>query len=123
MSIIVKGLNAPERCETCTMVACYRNSGSIWCNAMNRRLVPDWDGDTEVEIDVPKWCPIIEVTGPLIDRNELEKAVLKWLPPDPCGREEEYPFETDICVSMMMEIGEQEVIADADCVRTDSTSE
>lgn len=58
-----------------------------------------------------------EVTGPLIDKNELEKAVLKWLPPDPCGREEkEYPFETDICVSMMMEIGEQEVIADADRV-------
>ena len=60
MSIIVKGLNAPERCETFTMVACYRNSGSIWCNAMNRRLVPDWDGDTEVEIDVPEWCPIID---------------------------------------------------------------
>ena len=124
MSIIVKGINAPERCETCTMAACYRNSGSIWCNAMNRRLVPDWDGDTEVEIDVPEWCPIIEVTGPLIDRNNLEKAVLKWMPHDPCGKQElERPFETDICVSMMMEIEEQEVIADVDRVRTDSTSE
>jgi hypothetical protein len=69
-------------------------------------------------------CPITEVKGPLIDRNELEKAVLKWMPHDPCCKKElERPFETDICVSMMMEIGEQEVIADADCVRTDSTFE
>lgn len=61
---------------------------------------------------------------PIDRQKELEKAVLKWMPHDPCGKEElERPFETDICVSMMMEIGEQEVIADVDCVRTDSTSE
>ena len=74
VSIIVKGLNAPERCETCAMAACYRNSGSIWCNAMNRRLVSDWDGDTEVEIDVPEWCPIRELPkkhGRLIDADAL----------------------------------------------------
>mgnify|MGYP006967134140 CR=1 FL=1 len=44
----------------------------------------------------------------LIDADELKKCVLKWLPQDPCGREEkEMPFETDICVSMLMEIDEQ----------------
>lgn len=41
----------------------------------------------------------------LIDANALHKAVKKWLPQDPCGKEEkEFPFETDICVSMLMEI-------------------
>ena len=43
----------------------------------------------------------------LIDADELMKKVKKWLPPDPCGVEEkEFPFETDICVSMLMEIEE-----------------
>ena len=47
----------------------------------------------------------------LIDADELKKCVLKWLPQDPCGREEKVmPFETDICVSMLMEIDEQPTI-------------
>ena len=47
----------------------------------------------------------------LIDADELKKCVLKWLQQDPCGREEkEFPFETDICVSMLMEIDEQPTI-------------
>lgn len=46
-----------------------------------------------------------------IDADELKKCVLKWLPQDPCGKEEkEKPFETDICVSMLMEIDEQPTI-------------
>ena len=37
------------------------------------------------------------------------------MPPDPCGREEkEFPFETDICVSMMMEIEEQDAVIKAE---------
>ena len=53
--------------------------------------------------------------GDLIDRDELEKCVLKWLPPDPCGVEErEYPFETDICVSMLQEIEKQPTIIEAE---------
>lgn len=47
----------------------------------------------------------------IIDADKLKKCVLKWLPKDPCGREEkEMPFETDICVSMLMEIEEQPTI-------------
>ena len=46
-----------------------------------------------------------------IDADKLKKCVLKWLPKDPCGIEEkEMPFETDICVSMLMEIDEQPTI-------------
>lgn len=46
-----------------------------------------------------------------IDADELRKNVLKWMPSDPCGKEEkEFPFETDICVSMIMEIDETPTI-------------
>ena len=46
-----------------------------------------------------------------IDADKLKKCVLKWLPKDPCGIEEkEMPFETDICVSMLMEIDDQPTI-------------
>ena len=46
-----------------------------------------------------------------IDADELKKCVLKWLPEDPCGKQEkEMPFETDICVSMLMEIDKQPTI-------------
>lgn len=49
----------------------------------------------------------------LIDADELMKNVKKWLPPDPCGREEkEFPFETDICVSMLMEIEEAPTVGE-----------
>ena len=43
--------------------------------------------------------------GRLIDADALKDKVLKWLPSDPCGVEEkEMPYETDIVVSLMMEI-------------------
>ena len=46
-----------------------------------------------------------------IDADKLKKCVLKWLPKDPCGiAEKEMPFETDICVSMLMEIDDQPTI-------------
>ena len=47
----------------------------------------------------------------LIDADALTEKVLKWMPPDPCGHEEkEFPFETDICASMLMEIEEAPTI-------------
>ena len=49
----------------------------------------------------------------LVDADKLMEKVKKWLPPDPCGREEkEYPFETDICVSMLMEIEEAPTVVE-----------
>lgn len=47
----------------------------------------------------------------LIDADALEGKVLEWMPSDPCGIEEkEIPFETDIVVSLMMEIEEAPTI-------------
>ena len=52
----------------------------------------------------------------LIDADELKKEVLKWMPSDPCGIEEkEFPFETDIVVSLMMEIEEAPTIDIVHC--------
>lgn len=41
----------------------------------------------------------------LIDADRLKEKMLEWLPSDPCGiGEKERPIETDIVVSLMMEI-------------------
>lgn len=47
----------------------------------------------------------------LIDADKLKKKVLMWMPSDPCGiAEKERPIETDIAVSLMMEIEEAPTI-------------
>ena len=52
----------------------------------------------------------------LINSDKLRNDVLKWMPPDPCGQEYlEAPFETDICVSMMQTIDEQEPVDAIPC--------
>ena len=110
MSFIVKGMWMPQDCNSCIVADGY---GWVLCRVAGRF----WDTD-KGQPKRPDWCPLAplpEKHGRLIDGKELEKAILKWLPPDPCGREEmEYPFETDICVSMMMEIGDQETIVEAE---------
>lgn len=111
MSIVVKGLAMPETCEEC----CYQTNGACFAQGVHKGNI------TLRRMDKlkPDWCPIFAELpakhGDLIDVKELEKAVLKWLPPDPHGIEEkEYPFETDICVSLMMEIEEQPIILEAE---------
>lgn len=46
-----------------------------------------------------------------IDADKLEGKVLEWMPSDPCGIEEkEFPFETDLVASLIMEIKEAPTI-------------
>ena len=53
--------------------------------------------------------------GRLGDLDALRESVLKWLPPDPCGVEEkERPYETDICVSILMEIEDAPTIVEGE---------
>lgn len=88
MALIVKELNKPTCCKDCEFY-------DVPCN----KRYPD--------------CPLIEIPkgARLIDGKELKENIIKWMPPDPCGVEEkEFPFETDICVSMLMEIDEAPVI-------------
>ena len=108
MSVLIKGMKMPKNCSECKLL-CNENF-EIWCCLTDRE---------DVFLDAtPDWCPLIEVLTPhgdLIDRKVLSDAVLKWMPPDPCGREEkEFPFEEDICASMMMEIEEQPTVIEAE---------
>lgn len=54
----------------------------------------------------------------LIDADVLKDKVLNWMPSDPCGiAEKEHPIETDIVVSLMMEIEESPTIDAVEVVR------
>lgn len=91
MGLYIKGMRMPESCGTC-----FVGNRTICKNGCPLVALPDHHGD-------------------LIDRKVLSGAVLKWMPPDPCGKEEkEFPFEEDICVSMMMEIEEQPTVIEAE---------
>jgi len=107
MSVIIKGMEKPDSCYDCRM-----RTDSYFCSAKPKEFC----GYTD-DIKRPDWCPLIELPphGRLIDAKQLKEKVLKWMPPDPCGVEEkEYPFETDICVSMLMEIDEAPTFLEAE---------
>ena len=110
MSILIKGMKMPETCEECA----YQTKGACFASGVNKGTITI----RRMDKDRPDWCPLVELPskhGDLIDRKALEDSVLKWLPPDPCGCEEkERPFETDICVSLMMEIEEQPTVIEAE---------
>lgn len=109
MSVLIKGAKMPDYCEDCSLYD--------WVDPVCRVSGVDID-DENLRGCRPGWCPLVEVPekhGDLIDRKVLSSAVLKWMPPDPCGKEEkEFPFGEDICVSMMMEIEEQPTIIEAE---------
>ena len=110
MSVLVKGMKMPENCEACE----YQTKGACFASGVNKGTITIRRMDKER----PDWCPLVELPekhGDLIDRKALNDAVLKWLPHDPCGYEyKERPFETDICVSMLMEIEEQDTVIEAE---------
>lgn len=104
MSVLIKGMGkVPDSCWECPLM------GNLVCG---------WDRKIISETKRKDECPLValpEKHGDLIDRQTLKNAVLKWLPHDPCGDEyKERPFETDICVSMMMEIEEQDAVIEAE---------
>ena len=113
MSILIKGMKMPENCGMCSMA--HRNFDGnetrLACYALHKWAEESGDGRLTD-------CPLVELPekhGRLIDEAMLRKSVLKWMPNDPCGREEkEFPFEEDICVSMMMEIEEQPTVLEAE---------
>ena len=94
MAVIIQGIDIPKK------------------HYMNGYYISD-DGkvfDVSRKIVVGKVVQIPDGAR-LIDGKELRNKVLKWLPLDPCGVEEkEFPFETDICVSTLMEIDEAPTI-------------
>jgi len=109
MSVIVKNMKMPPSCYFCGLA----DTSFIRCEAFSpTKLLED-----DCEERRPDWCPLVGIPdgARLIDAKQLKKKVLKWMPPDPCGVEEkEFPFETDICVSMIMEIDEAPTVLEAE---------
>ena len=121
MGVYIKGMKMPESCGDCHCGYCDGNKNIAWCKFQFEHNNSVEGGFMWKQVEwnnVDKDCPLVEVPEPhgdLIDRRVLSNSVLKWLPPDPCGDEyKERPFETDICVSMMMEIGEQDAVIEAE---------
>lgn len=106
MSVIVKGIEMPRNCLECI----FKDIGmSMMTKCFLQKEWVKYKNDSHI----PQQCPLIEIPkdARLIDGKELKKNILKWMPPDPCGVEEkEFPFETDICVSTLMEIDEAPII-------------
>lgn len=101
MSVIVRGMEMPENCTRCDYIGLNVAIGCPVMSGTNGRATD---------------CPLIALPdhhGRLVDADALRESVLKWLPHDPCGVEEnEHPYETDICVSMLMEIEEAPTIVE-----------
>lgn len=83
MSVIIKGMEMPEKCQYCCLLRYYHENGNIWCNANNALLRQGWY--TEIDIKRPETCPLVEIPekhGRLIDVDDamvtltsaLEKA-------------------------------------------------
>ena len=58
------------------------------------------------------------MSNDLISRSALIESIKKWLPSDPCGKEQsmEEVVATDLSVSMLMEIEEAPTAYDLDAV-------
>ena len=114
MGVYIRGMKMPKCCSNCE----FHWEEDVSFDIMHTcQLKTGYIDEADIH-SFPYDCPLVEVPEPhgsLIDKEVLSKAVLKWLPPDPCGKEEmEYPYETDICVSMMMEIEEQPTVIEAE---------
>lgn len=96
MSVLIKGIELPEKVQVL-------------------ELHPDGKVFTRKGYLVGEAVELPDKHGRLVDADALRESVLKWLPHDPCGVEEnEHPYETDICVSMLMEIEEAPTIVESE---------
>lgn len=112
MSVILKGheIEIPNSCDVCPFCGCDFTCMNYTADCFGEDI-------SDYEMCRHSKCNLVESPegARLIDAKELRNNVLKWLPPDPCGIEErEYPFETDICVSMVMEIDDAPTIFEED---------
>ena len=59
MSILIRGMHSPERCDCCAFARFYEVNGRVWCNAANVIIEDQWDGKS---IPRAAGCPIVEVS-------------------------------------------------------------
>ena len=59
MSVIVKGMEMPKKCDKCPMCAYHWNNGQIWCEVADAKLADNFTALMSTER--PDWCPLVEV--------------------------------------------------------------
>lgn len=80
MSILIKDMKMPSKCQYCGLLRYYPENGNVWCNASNK-LMMEQAWFEKIDIERPRWCPLIELPekhGRLIDENEV-RIVMNWL--------------------------------------------
>ena len=73
MSVIVKDMKMPSKCQYCGLLRYYTENGNVWCNASNK-LMMEQAWFEKIDIERPRWCPLIELPekhGRLIDADVL----------------------------------------------------
>ena len=66
MSVIVKGMEMPENCETCA----YQTKGACFASGVNNGTITL----RRMDKDRPDWCPLVEIPpkhGRLIDGDAV----------------------------------------------------
>jgi len=77
MSILIKGMDMPSRCENCCMLAMVMGGTAYtgyWCKATYKKREDDCGTR-------PSWCPLIELPphGRLIDADTLKIKSLRMI--------------------------------------------
>lgn len=77
MSVIIKGMDKPDKCRFCPLSEYAWEDGRMQCKACNEIVaeVPYEDRllDSALDnIEVPDFCPIIEVKAPLNNLVDIE---------------------------------------------------
>lgn len=97
MSVIVKGMEMPEKCQYCCLLRYYHENGNVWCNANNALLKQGWY--TEIDIKRPETCPLVEIPekhGRLIDADAM-RADLATIDPR-YKTNPQYKTKIDFCI-------------------------
>ena len=73
MSVIVKDMKMPSKCQYCGLLRYYPENGNVWCNASNK-LMMEQAWFEKIDIERPRWCPLTELPekhGRLVDADAL----------------------------------------------------
>ena len=78
MSVIIKGMDKPNKCCKCPLFSYAWEDGKVLCKACNEIIaeIPYEDRllDSALErIEIPEFCPIIEIESPLVNMIDVEK--------------------------------------------------
>lgn len=80
MSVIIKGMDKPDKCRLCPLSEYAWEDGRMQCKVCNELIaeIPYEDRllDSVLErIEIPEFCPIIEIESPLVNMIDVEEML------------------------------------------------